>query len=191
MTAEVAPTPTFLSREQVREVARVVRETLSYVTVEGVTLSLAEAFGVVVWAALHPQAPHVPVRPLFGPVELPPDLPTEGLPPLSPSEVLRACRAAEEVMARRGRVPNTVVLAEQEVAPSALLQAAAAQVLGLQNVAIEHAPAYPRGFDEVLAQWEAADFDLVAFFPNRGRPVPNTKRAIKLQYWTYKPGEPL
>jgi len=73
--------------------------------------------------------------------------------------------------------------------PAALLKTAASLLLGGADIALEPAPQFPEGFDDMLRRWDEADFDMVAFFPNRNRPVPNTKLAIKLQYWTYKPAE--
>jgi hypothetical protein len=73
--------------------------------------------------------------------------------------------------------------------PAALLRVASARLLGEPSLILRPAPLFPEGFDDVLRQWDEANFDLVALFPNRSRPVPNTKLAIKLQYWTYRPAE--
>ena len=182
--------PLFLSRSQVREAAHLVRQRLSYLRLNGVTLSVAEAFGAVIWATIHPDAEQIPLRSLVGPVALPRPDAADATPgaQLAPGDVVRACREAESVIESKGRVTHEAMLHTTPARPAALLRLAAAQLLGEAAIA-EPAPVYPEGFDDILRQWDEANYDMVAFFPNRNRPAPNTKLAIKLQYWTYKPGE--
>ena len=181
--------PAFLSRMQVQEAARAVRERLSYVHVDWATLNLAEAFGAIIWANVHHDAEQVPLRHLVGPAAMPrPETAKTGV-RLTADDIVLACREAEEEIESKGRVPHEVMLSGRPAPPAALLKAAAARLLGDTEIKVEDAPLFPEGFDDMLRQWDEASFDLVAFFSNRNRPVPNTKLAIKLQYWTYKPGE--
>jgi len=183
--------PTLLSRKQTLEAAKLVRQRMSYMQVDWVTLNLAEAFGAIIWASLNPDAKQIPLRPLVGPAATPrPSAAFVGHgTQLTADEILRACREAEDVIESKGRVPHEVTLGSAPAPPAALLKAAAAHLLREPAIALEPAPLYPEGFDDMLRRWDEANFDMVAFFPNRNRPVPNTKMAIKLQYWTYKPGE--
>ncbi len=181
--------PAFLSRAQVQEAARAVRLRSSYLRVDWVTLSLAEAFGAIIWAAVHPEADQIPLRRLVGPTALPSAQAARPGLRLTADDIARACREAEEEIESKGRVPHQVQLGEAPAAPAALLKAAAAQLAGETDIALEEAPVFPEGFDDLLRRWDEANFDMIAFFPNRNRPVPNTKAAIKLQYWTYKPAE--
>ena len=179
--------PPFLTRAQVEAAARRVSERMSFADAAGVTMSLAESFAAVVWANLRPEAERVPLRRMVGPTALPKTGVGDPQGTVTGEQILSACRSAEETIAAEGRVPDEVSLAGRLVPPAVLLRAAAARLLGRSPIRLEPAPLYPEGFDEMLRKWEEASFDLVAFFPHRNRPVPNTKLAIKLQYWTYKP----
>ena len=181
--------PVFLSRGQVQEAAQLVRQRLSHVCLDGVTLDLAEAFGAIIWATIHPDAEQIPLRHLVGPTAAPRSETAQAGARLSAHQLLRACGDAENVIESEGCVPHEVVLGGAPVPPAGLLKAAAAHLLGEPDITLEPAPLFPEGFGDMLRRWEEANFDMVAFFPNRNRPVPNTKLAIRLQYWTYKPGE--
>jgi hypothetical protein len=67
LTAAVPADPPFLTRAQVRELARALQSRLAAVTLPGVSVSPAEGFGAVIWAALHPAAEDIPLRHLVGP----------------------------------------------------------------------------------------------------------------------------
>jgi hypothetical protein len=183
--------PALLSRTQVLEVAKLVRQRMSCMQVDWVTLNLAEAFGAIIWASLNPGAEQIPLRPLVGPAAAPGAgaVPVGRGAHLTANEIVRACREAEEVIESKGRVAHEVTLGSVLAPPGVLLKAAAAHLLREPAIALEPAALYPEGFDDVLRRWDEASFDMVAFFPNRNRPAPNTKMAIKLQYWTYKLGE--
>jgi hypothetical protein len=181
--------PAALSRTQVEAAAKLVRQRMTHVQVDSIRLSLAEAFGEIVWAGLHPEAEKIPLRSLVGPVAMPACSEPRSVARLAADDILRACREAEDTIESRGRVPHEVTLGGVTAPPAALLKAAAAHLLGEPVIALEPAPIYPEGFEEMLRRWDEANFDMVAFFPNRNRPVPRTKEAIKLQYWTYRPGE--
>jgi hypothetical protein len=186
LNAEAGSDPAFISCADVLRAARAVRGKCSYVKLDKATLSLAETFAAVCWAALRPEAEWAPLRPVLGPVGVPssPEIIAGGA--LTAEEIRRACAAAEEVVATKDRVPAEIELGGRRVPPAALLRAAASMLLG-EKIALEKAPVYPEGFEEMLRQWEAIDWDVLVFMPQRGRPMPNTKRAIQLQYWTYKP----
>jgi hypothetical protein len=187
LTAAVATDPPFLSRPQVRELARALQSRLAAVTLPGLSLSPAEGFGAVIWAALHPAAEHIPLRHLVGPTALPPEAPSAF--PVTCGQLLAACQEAERHLARAGRVPDAITIAGRPAGPASLLRAAAARVLGECDLQVAPAPALPEGLDHLYRGWDGFA-DIVALFParpSRDRTCPNTQLAVRLQYWTYKP----
>ncbi len=189
VTAETPQDPLWLTRSQVAEAARSVRRRMSFADVGSVTLTLAESFAAITWANLHERAERIPLRRLIGPVELPPSEAVSSGRALPAKQIEEACRAAEEVIASMGRVPEAVKVGDGQVAPAAYLRAAAARLLGEQSISIEPASAFPEGMDEELGRWDEGDRDLLCWFVDRGHHMPRTALAVKLQYWTYKPAE--
>ena len=181
----VAKEPPFLSREKVERAAREMGERLSFVETGDFRMSLAEVFAAVVWALLNPQAQWIPFRHPLGPTRLPGEVDADET--VTAGAVLEACAAIEDGLAVRDRVPDRVEGGGQRAAPGPFLRAAAEVLLGESSAVLEEGPIYPEGFDDVLSRWDEISHDLVAYFPQRGRPVPNTKLGIKLQYWSYKP----
>jgi len=180
----VVEEPSFLSRKEVEQAARRMEERLSFVEVGDYCMSLAEVFAAVVWALLHPQAQWIPFRHPLGPTRLSGEVDVDET--VTAGAMLEACATVEDELAALGRVPDRIEVGGQRAAPGPFLRAAAGVLLGESAAVLEEGPIYPEGFDEVLERWDGISHDLVAYFPQRGRPVPNTKLAIKLQYWSYK-----
>ena len=187
VTDAVPIDPLFLSRAQVEKAARRLEARLSFVRVDGLCLSLAEVFAAVVWALLHPQARRIPLRHPLGPARLPGEVVAGG--ELTDEAVRNACAAVEDDLALLDRVPDAVEVGGRRAAPGAFLRAAGGILLGRSSVELGEGPIFPEGFDGTLSRWDAVTHDLLAYFPRRHRPVPNTQLAIKLQYWSYKPVE--
>jgi hypothetical protein len=185
VTDETAKDPVWLTPAQVLEAARAVRRQLSFADVGGVTLTLAESFAAITWANLHLGAEHVPLRKIIGPVELPPTHTASVA--SSAAEIGEACRAVEDWIACKGRVPDAVSLGGARVAPAAYLRAAAARLLGEQHVQVEPAGPFPDGMDDALRRWDQYDINVLCWFVERERHMPRAALAVKLQYWTYKP----
>lgn len=183
----VPPDPPFLTWTQVGEVAAALCQRLSFVRLGVGYLSLAEAFAAVTWAILHPEADAIPFRHPLGPDRLPTEMSVQA--EVGGEAIGAACRAAEEVMALTDRVPCSVTVAGRPSAPAALLRATAHRLAGSPTTAVAAGPVFPEGLDDKLARWDEISHDLVAYFPDRGRSAPNTKLALKLQYWSYRPVE--
>lgn len=187
VTEETPADPLFLTRAQVEEVARILTERLSFVCMGSVRLSLAEAFAAVSRALHCPEAQVIPFRHPLGPVGLPEG--AQAQEEVAADEIRDACGAVEDALALTDRVPSLIHVAGRPMAPAPFLRAAARILTGSPTACVAQGPAFPEGFDEKLRRWDQISHDLVAFFPRRGRPVPNTKLAIKLQYWSYRPVE--